>query len=337
MLPILNDMKKFNAYKTGCANQKVIQTLTFAVKSGRLCHAYLFYGQALSGKKSLARHFAKTILCTANEKPCNVCPSCKKFAAHSHPDYEEIGGNVEKNSFHVQIVRDLKKRAYTVPNDSAFNVFLLCDVDAMTITAANALLKLLEEPPASSVFLLTCTNPSSIPSTIVSRCIPFSVAISDKEQSIQALIDRGYTAAEAEQALQLSAGNAQKAQLLLEDETMKKNAETSIQLCQAIAERDVYAVMTSLSRLEDSKSDGLYVLDLSIVLLMDSVKCRWSPIKASYESATVCSRLSRKLTTKSLLQIIESMQQAQKKLQQNANIKLTFTWLCVQIQSCINA
>lgn len=161
---------------------QLILNLKQIVKEKKISHAYLFYGDEGVSKKTTAKFFAKLIFCEQNLNCCGGCLSCRKMDSNSHPDFLEIGGESGFfNSFDVDSVRELIKKAYVKPNESEFKIFLLKDVDYILPFAANALLKILESPPQNVIFLLTAKNKSNVLKTIVSRCVCFYVAPKTQE------------------------------------------------------------------------------------------------------------------------------------------------------------
>lgn len=154
------------------SNQALCKRLAAAVAGGHLCHAYLFYGSKGIGKKTLAREFARAILCRGEgDRPCGMCSSCHKLLSGNHPDFYSYEGKTGANAIHIDLIRELRSDAYIRPNDGDYKVYLLPGAEDMSVGAANALLKVLEEPPAHAVFLLTANNRDMVPLTIRSRCI----------------------------------------------------------------------------------------------------------------------------------------------------------------------
>lgn len=160
---------------------QLILNLKKIVKEKKISHAYLFYGEEGVSKKTTAKFFARLIFCKKGLNCLNSCLSCKKINSNAHPDFLQIGGEGFLNSFNIETVRNLIKLAYVKPNESEFKIFLLKNVDFILPFAANALLKILENPPENVIFLLTAKNKNSVLKTIVSRCVCFYVAPKTKE------------------------------------------------------------------------------------------------------------------------------------------------------------
>lgn len=148
-------------------NQVSASTLRRAVLADKVSHAYLFLGSPSAGKSELVAVFARALLCSGDDKPCGQCRHCRLMEAQSHPDYIEIVP--EGNSIRIAQVRALIGSAHLSPTEAGRKVYVLKQADSMTEQAANALLKLLEEPPARACFLLVAES-ADLPATIFSRC-----------------------------------------------------------------------------------------------------------------------------------------------------------------------
>ena len=148
--------------------ESVAQTLSLALDSNRLSHAYLFSGLRGSGKTSTARIFAKALICEEgiSHKPCGVCENCLMASQNRHIDIIEMDG---ASSRKIDDIRDLVEQTKYKPTVARFKVFIIDEVHMLTKEAFNALLKTLEEPPAYVKFILATTDPLKLPATILSR------------------------------------------------------------------------------------------------------------------------------------------------------------------------
>ena len=191
-------------------NQTLYQMLTAAVSSEHLCHACLFFGEEGIGKRTAARFLASAVLCeSSKEKPCGQCASCMKFSHGNHPDFYEYAGKRGKNAIGVDEIRQIRQDAYTIPNDGTYKVYLIPYVEEMSASAANALLKVLEEPPAHAIFLLTANHYDHVMETIRSRCVKYPVLPLSDAQVISILKDRFPDASEekCQKAAAIAGGN----------------------------------------------------------------------------------------------------------------------------------
>ena len=148
-------------------------TLTNALKSNRVSHAYLFSGPRGTGKTSTARLLAKALNCTNlgdNYEPCNECEFCEDINNGRLIDLIEIDA---ASNGRIDEVRDLKDKISFAPTRSKYKIYIIDEVHMMTKDAFNALLKTLEEPPSHVYFILATTEVHKIPDTIISRCQRF--------------------------------------------------------------------------------------------------------------------------------------------------------------------
>lgn len=148
----------------------VTRTLQNAIKQDKLAHAYLFTGTRGVGKTSIARLFAKAIRCEnrkADFNPCLECSSCKDIDAGHSMDYIEIDG-ASNNS--VDDVRALIENVSYLPTRGKYKIYVIDEVHMLSVSAFNALLKTLEEPPAHALFILATTDPHKLLGTVISRC-----------------------------------------------------------------------------------------------------------------------------------------------------------------------
>ncbi|GAB4219621.1 MAG: hypothetical protein Fur009_6660 [Candidatus Microgenomates bacterium] len=157
-------------------NSRVKDQLTKILKTPNFPHAYLFVGQKGTGKTSSARIFAKALNCLNNDfsknknniEPCNICDNCLAIDSGNFNDVIEMDAASNRG---VDEIKDLIKETSFLPMSGRFRVFIIDEAHMITNEGFNALLKTLEEPPKTAIFILATTNLEKVPKTIVSRCL----------------------------------------------------------------------------------------------------------------------------------------------------------------------
>lgn len=151
----------------------VTQTLKTQLRTGRLSHAYLFTGSRGTGKTSCAKILAKAVNCLNPQdgNPCNCCEACRAIDSGSCMDVLEIDAASNNG---VDNVRDLRDDAIYSPSQVKLRVYIIDEVHMLSISAFNALLKIIEEPPEHLLFILATTELHKVPATILSRCQRFA-------------------------------------------------------------------------------------------------------------------------------------------------------------------
>ncbi len=144
----------------------IIKTLTNSVLNNKITHAYLFTGPRGTGKTSVAKILAKIVNCE-NLNGVEVCNKCVSCTQTQNTDIIEIDAASNNG---VDEIRDLRDKVNLVPSYGKYKVYIIDEVHMLTISAFNALLKTLEEPPKHIIFILATTDPLKIPNTILSRC-----------------------------------------------------------------------------------------------------------------------------------------------------------------------
>jgi len=145
---------------------EAVSKLKRFISSGNLGHAYLFAGPQGVGKYTTAKVFASAVNCANGG--CGKCLCCDKIAREIHPDVFQVAP--EGNFITIEQIREIKREANLKPFEANFKVYIIDEVEKMTMEAANALLKILEEPPSGVIFILITSNLEGVISTIVSRC-----------------------------------------------------------------------------------------------------------------------------------------------------------------------
>ncbi|VGO15623.1 DNA polymerase III subunit tau [Pontiella desulfatans] len=163
----------------------VTKTLTNAIETERVAHAYMFVGSRGTGKTTSARILAKALNCQKGPtpNPCDVCDSCKEVMAGNSLDVIEIDGASNNG---VDQVRDLRDNARYSPARGPYKIYIIDEVHMLSTAAFNALLKTLEEPPSHVKFIFATTDVHKVLPTILSRCQRFDL----RRISVQDIVDR---------------------------------------------------------------------------------------------------------------------------------------------------
>lgn len=152
--------------------EAIVRTLRNQVASGRIAHAYLFCGTRGTGKTSTAKIMARAVNCEqpVDGNPCGECPSCKRILAEESLDIIEMDAASNNG---VDEIRELRDNVKYPPQNGRYKVYIIDEVHMLSTQAFNALLKTLEEPPESVIFILATTEPQKLLPTILSRCQRF--------------------------------------------------------------------------------------------------------------------------------------------------------------------
>ena len=162
-------------FKEVTGQDLVIETLANSINLNKIHNAYLFSGTRGMGKTTIARLFAKSLLCETSitSQPCGKCSACTEIDNGNHLDLIEIDAASRTK---VEDTRSLMDNVQYAPSSSRFKVYLIDEVHMLSTKSFNALLKTIEEPPSHVKFLMATTEPEKLPDTILSRCLHFKLA-----------------------------------------------------------------------------------------------------------------------------------------------------------------
>ena len=214
--------------------EHIIEILKGAVAASRtgeesqeMTHAWVFTGPPGSGRSSAAVAFAQALICPNNG--CGTCNDCNSARTHGHPDVEII--RTEGLSIKVEEVRELLTRVAWAPSMGGWCVVVMEDADRLTESAANALLKAIEEPGTRTVWLLCAPTLHDVLPTIRSRCRHLQLRTPSLEAVTNVLINRDHIApGMADFAARVSQGHIGRAKYLATNETVRSNRKTIMQL-----------------------------------------------------------------------------------------------------------
>ena len=190
-------------------HQQIVEQLQHTVATDRIAGAYLFVGPTGVGKETVARYFAQLIFCQQKAQPptvCGTCLACRKVDSGNHPDLQFI--RPDGSELKIGQIRELQKQIIYEPLEANRKVYILTDVDRMNDPAENALLKTLEEPPASSVLILLTSNIRVLLPTTRSRCQILQCHPMSPQELTEILVEKFSVAPEQATTLAIAADGA---------------------------------------------------------------------------------------------------------------------------------
>ena len=316
-------------------NDQAKRQLSSYVDGGRFPHALMIEGPRGSGRRTLARLLAKAAVCkSTDQKPCGVCAHCMKAAGGNHPDIFEAGGEGASRSFHVDIIKQIRDNAYVLPNEAERRVYILAGAQGMTEQAQNALLKILEEPPAHLIFILTCENRSQLLTTIQSRTVGVTLGAVEQDKAVETILQILPQTGQdnARQAAAVFGGIIGQAVSGISDGSFRRVQELAPEIAHAVAAPDELELLRLTAKLEKDKEASDGVLNILSLIFRDALVRRvgnTDHLSSSPETAERLSRLLMREQLVSLLAAVESLQQARR---MNINHTLFQTLLCSRLR-----
>lgn len=363
--------------------ENVIDKLKTVYKTGKVAHAYLYYGPAGTGKDAAAIEFAKLLNCTSvknTNEACDECENCikisslrseylqlitalpagksdesdlgtvEKLAASDFDAYLEQISLKSENPYHrislanannirISSIRELVSKIYLTAKAGIKKVFLISEAEKMRQEAANALLKVLEEPPKNSVIILTTSKVNSLPQTIIGRCQNLHFEPLTNLQIQEKLSGSGgYTKKQTEIASKLSFGSYTRAVELL-DTGIDDIRNAAIQYLVALL-KDDYAEMVLISRNISAKNDRektKYFLFFLNIWFRDLLNMRFNRAEdiANIDMEDRLRKLNSNYPNVDIYNVITALEEAEKLITQNVQLTLILVNLSFRLKQLI--
>ena len=300
-----------------CYNKRAQETLAAFVNGGRFPHALLLEGPEGSGRRTFAREIAAALFCRGEHKPCGSCNQCRKVLEQNHPDVEYYGGDGSRRSFHIDTIRQLRQNAWLLPGEAPCRVCVLCGAENMTDQAQNALLKILEEPPEHTVFILTAENRAMLLPTILSRVQTIRLEPLTPAEILPVLRER--CPDQPGEKLEWAAETADtigQALALLADESLQKHAQLAQRMLELLCNE--YDLLTAVEPVSRKREDLLEVCTQLRQLL-------------TAELTRAASGGESRFSTRRITRMLEALDDLLPRVQQNGNTLLLSTLLALRL------
>ena len=300
-------------------NEQLKTDLARSLRTGHISHCYLITGPQGSGKHTLARLLAAAILCQGRDKPCGVCHPCRKVLEGGHPDFI-TWEDPDYQKIPVKLIREtFRPDVFIKPNESEHKIYMISQ--ELGLEGQNALLTILEEPPAYAVFLLLADNPQKLLPTVRSRCRELKLSALPR-QLLEERLSRDFPQASREdlrRAAKRSGGFLGQAKALLE-EGLSLPPQTAA-FVRAFAGGDALALTELLVPMEKWKRDALIpVLSGWLALLEEAL--------AGYrEISTLAGEIAARRTAPDIYRAIQALQKALTYAQSNVSPGAICGWL----------
>ncbi|MDP2914101.1 MAG: DNA polymerase III subunit gamma/tau [Candidatus Aminicenantes bacterium] len=335
----------------------VVQTLQNAVRSGRLAQAYLFSGMRGVGKTTAARILAKALNCEHGPipTPCNECEHCREIDEDRSIDVLEIDGASNRQVADIDPIRDTGKYK---PIHSRYKIIYIDEVHMLSKHAFNALLKILEEPPPSTIFIFATTEFHSVPATIVSRCQHFEFKKVSQRDLINHLNDiakkEGLTISSFGLSLiaDASEGSIRDAQSLLDQ---------AVSFCgENIGDQDLKEILGSVNRdllfefsgaVFEEKPERIFALVEKVIEAGHDLRFFYKELVRHFRNLLIMSSVSKpedflvfgpedlirlkeeaaKASQEELLRYLQALQNAEQGLRFSSHPQIYFETVCVKL------
>jgi DNA polymerase-3 subunit delta' len=294
---------------------------------GTMRHAYLFAGPPGLGRRTLALRFAQALNCQTPLEPgvpCGECRDCKHIASMQHPDLSIVQADSEGGTMKVDQIRDVRKSLTYKPYQSKYRVALFLRFHEANDSAANALLKTLEEAPSYAVLILTTDNPEQLLPTIVSRCEVLRLRPLKVNEVQKALEDKGFETNQSKLIAHISGGRFGYARRLLESESMlglREERLNDLQTLMSASRVEKFSYADKLSKDKDSMRQALLIW-LSywrdVMLRTAQAGTPLVNVDRNLEIEDVASRMD----LSSARRVVSGLEEALEKMERNVNSKM---------------
>lgn len=295
-------------------------------------HALLFSGMAGIGKAVVAREFTKALNCLAaqDRDACDHCISCRKIDGDLHPDLVWVTS--DGAFIKLDQIRELRKRVRFRPFEGAWRVIVIQDAQKLRDESANALLKMLEEPPKQNIIILLVLEPQMLLPTIVSRCCHVRFQPLEDDWIEQHLIDTHQIPPDrAREVAQLAEGSVERAKWLVEENRILQWQEIlgNIQNLHKMSMIEFFGLMTRWSQKSEDLEQDLECIKL---WLRDIILSR---LISDYRPSLAVDDIPkgiRNASAQRLFSLYDQIEEAVQNLRRNANKQLTLEGICLAMK-----
>lgn len=309
-------------------HEKIIQFLDKSVESQHLSHAYLFYGPSHIGKSKVAEYFVAKNFCLERNGPCGQCFQCQQVFKNLHPDVfwlkDSLLDALENKKISVEQSRQIKNFLFSSPLAGRKKIVIIEKAENLSLSAVNALLKILEEPPGDGIIILISQGFKSLPATIRSRCQILRFSLPPREQALKFLQKEfSFKRERAEEVFDLSDG---KIGLAIEFSQNQQTLELKKELIERFLDffennwtKNRFRMADLIISWEDSPQKNLNAL---LFLIRDIIMIKRGAVPLNRFIAARLKNFSSKCSQEKLISFIYQINRTQLLLTANVNAKM---------------
>lgn len=321
-------------------HKQVVTQLCLMQQEDRIPHAMLFCGTDGVGKSLVAEALAAAILCRAPvyNQACGHCKACRALAAGTHPDFFQIQPESETKAapaIRIEAVRKLQEEIARIPLLSERRVVIMQEADKMNEAAANCLLKTIEEPSGQIVFILLTSRPSALLDTIISRCMRVEFGILQPEELVAILHQQGIEEPLAGKLASIADGSVSKA-LAMQDEELLNLQTQAFDLASAAGTLGVEQLLQLAKEMSSHSRERLIQWLGFLAMIYRDLLMLYSGSGLPLYNQSDIDRLSsllNKYHQQELLQLLQLVQDYQKRLGSNVNTQLCLEGFLIRINN----
>lgn len=328
-------MKSVDTFNDIVGNDKILQNLKNAIDNNRISQCYIIDGGAKTGKETIARIFAKALLCEKNSnEPCLSCTSCRTFDFGNNPDVFIIEPEKKQlgiSEIRAKIIKELETRPFLYK----YKVFIIKDASNMTLQAQNALLKTIEEPPNFAVFLFLSNNYNNFVSTVLSRCTLIKI----KPLSVDVISSYLYSSKIADENASLvfanySMGSLGKALQLAKSEEFSNFRSEIIADIGKLDNLDLIQMYDLVSEYDKRKEKINEILDIYLLTYRDSIILKQTQKQETIIQRDIYELISTlsKFSLANLINKVQALLDTKENLSQNINFTLSMEQLLLRLK-----
>ena len=317
-----------------CGHDRIIEVLRRSLRRGKTAHSYLFEGVSGCGRKKTALTLIQALFCQVlPDDACGTCPSCRKIDGGNHPDIHLITPLPDKRDISVEQLRDMQHVLALRPYEAPRKVCIVDPAERMSVSAANSLLKTLEEPPGNALIILLTENAGMLLPTVRSRCQLIRFAPLSPEHVLSLLELGGMNLEAAAIVAPMSGGSLQKA-LELDNEALTLRREAVLSRVTQLNIHKIATVFDASEELSGNRDTTLELLDMLLSFFRDAVHLgagNGDIVNRSVRSAIESIAARRSFPRN--LELLENIYETRRDVQRNANPKLALDQLFLTMAS----